>query len=94
MGNKSLGTLTKLEALESITIENAEEIQPFEIKENKDMAEKVELDFVEYSSCRCSSSCGSNYNRGDCRCSIGCGSNYNRGSCRCSIGCGSNYSKG
>lgn len=94
MGKESLETLNKLEALETLIIENAEDIQPLEQKQNEDTAENVELHFVEYSSCTCSSSCGSNYNRGDCRCSVGCGSNYNRGSCRCSVGCGSNYSKG
>lgn len=92
MEKNSLETLNKLEALESVTIENANEIQPLEIKEYKDLAENVDL--VEYSICRCSSTCGSNYSRVECRCSIGCGSNYNRDGCRCSIGCGSNYSKG
>ncbi len=94
MSKQLLETLNKLEALESIAIENTNEVQPLEMKENEDSAENVELDFVEYSSCRCSSSCGSNYNQTTCRCSAGCGSNYNKGGCRCSVGCGSNYSKG
>ena len=43
MEKNSLETLNKLEALESVTIENANEVQPLEIKENEDLAENVDL---------------------------------------------------
>lgn len=94
MGKELFETLDKIEKLEQEAIESACEIQPLEVPGNDDAAESVELDMAEYSSCRCSSGCGNNYNRGDCRCSSGCGNNYNRGDCRCSSGCGNNYSQG
>lgn len=94
MKNKVLETLGKLETLEYSVIENLNEVAPLEVNEDYELPTEVTFTATEYSSCGCSSGCGSNYNRGDCRCSSGCGNNYNRGDCRCSSGCGNNYSKG
>ena len=90
----TLETLGKLEKLELSAMENIEEVTPLENSEDLEIPQEVSFTGIEYSSCSCSSGCGSNYNRGDCSCSSGCGSNYNKGHCVCSTGCGSNYSKG
>lgn len=79
MGKNSLETFGKIEALDASIVENMHEVKPMEITENENFAEPVDLGQIEFSSCRCSAACGSNYNRGTCRCSTGCGSNYSKG---------------
>lgn len=94
MKTKFLETLGKLETLESSAIDNLNEVSPLEINDNSELPTEVSFTAIEYSSCSCSSGCGTNYNRGNCRCSSGCGNNYNKGDCRCSFSCGNNYNKG
>lgn len=79
MSKNSLEIFEKIEALDASIVENMHEVKPLEINDNENLAEPVEMGQIEFSSCRCSSACGSNYNRGTCRCSTGCGSNYSKG---------------
>lgn len=69
----------KLEKLEGSFLENLEQIAPLEFSDiNNDVQDSVHQ--VEYSTCGCYSSCGSNYSRnGKCSSYTSCGSNYNKG---------------
>lgn len=69
----------KLEKLEGSFLENLDQIAPLEFSDiNNDVQASVHQ--IEYSSCGCYSSCGSNYSRnGKCSCYSSCGSNYNKG---------------
>lgn len=69
----------KLEKLEGSFLENLGQIAPLEFSDIKnDVQDSIPL--VEYSTCGCYSSCGSNYSRnGKCSCYNSCGSNYNKG---------------
>lgn len=69
----------KLEKLEGSFLDNLDQIAPLEFSYiNNDVQESVHQ--VEYSTCGCYSSCGSNYSRnGKCSCYTSCGSNYNKG---------------
>lgn len=69
----------KLEKLEGSFLESLDQIAPLEFSDIKiDVQDSVHQ--VEYSTCGCYSSCGSNYSRnGKCSCYTSCGSNYNKG---------------
>lgn len=69
----------KLEKLEGSLLENLDQIAPLEFSDiNNDVQDSMHQ--IEYSSCGCYSSCGSNYSRnGKCSCYSSCGSNYNKG---------------
>lgn len=69
----------KLEQLEGSFLENLDQIAPLEFSDiNNDI--QVSIHQIEYSTCGCYSSCGSNYSRnGKCSCYTSCGSNYNKG---------------
>ena len=69
----------KLEKPEGSFLENLDQIAPLEFSDiNNDVQDSVHQ--VEYSTCGCYSSCGSNYSRnGKCSCYTSCGSNYNKG---------------
>lgn len=69
----------KLEKLEGSFLENLGQIAPLEFSDIKNDVQDS-MHQVEYSTCGCYSSCGSNYSRnGKCSCYNSCGSNYNKG---------------
>lgn len=69
----------KLEKLEGFFLENLDQIGPLEFSDIKNDVQDT-MHQVEYSTCGCYSSCGSNYSRnGKCSCYTSCGSNYNKG---------------
>lgn len=79
MNNEFSEINDKLEKLEGSFLENLGQIAPLEFSDIKnDVQDSMQQ--VEYSTCGCYSSCGSNYSRnGKCSCYNSCGSNYNKG---------------
>ena len=70
----------KLEKIEGSILENLDKIEPLDFSELANGAEALDSTVVEYSSCGCYVSCGSEYSRnGKCSCYTSCGSNYSRG---------------
>lgn len=69
----------KLEKLEGAFLENLDKVSPLEFTGIANDVKEVELHQIEYSSCGCYHSCGSDYSRnGKCGCYSSCGSNYSR----------------
>lgn len=70
----------KLEQLEGMTLESLDKIEPLQLKEVENNSSEVQFHQIEYSSCGCYHSCGSEYSKnGKCSCYTNCGSNYSKG---------------